>query len=169
MPSYTPPHLRHDALKRPQLPETGPRLAHSKTTRRGLRQDKLSPRQAAFLFLSQPSKLSHKQQRQLEQLRLQSDLSLPLQLALDFITILRRRQVERFDAWLQHVKDSHCKHLIAFANSLIQDYNAVFVALYSPFSNGPTEGHINKLKIIKRQMFGRAGPQLLAKRFLLAA
>jgi transposase len=47
-------------------------------------------------------------------------------------------------------------------------YDAVLAALSTPFSNGPTEGHINKLKMIKRQMFGRAGPQLLRKRFLLA-
>ncbi|MFE4108629.1 transposase [Almyronema epifaneia] len=61
------------------------------------------------------------------------------------------------------------KPLIAFAKSLKGDYDALLAALSTPFSNGPTEGHINKLKMIKRQMFGRASPKLLTKRFLLAS
>jgi transposase len=45
----------------------------------------------------------------------------------------------------------------------------VKAAVTLPWSQGPTEGHINRLKMLKRQMFGRATLDLLARRFLLAA
>jgi transposase len=49
------------------------------------------------------------------------------------------------------------------------DYAAVKAAVTRPWSRGPFEGHINRLKALKRQMFGRARLDLLARRFLLAA
>ncbi|MDB9527873.1 transposase [Oscillatoria sp. CS-180] len=157
-------------LQRLQQPTQIPHQSRniSKPRRRFRKRSKPTPRQAAFLVLKQPDKLSHKQQQQLSQLRQQPTFSLPLQLAQDFINIVRQRQGERFDSWLHQVDGSLSKPLIAFANSLKGDYDAVFTALSSHFSNGPTEGHINKLKFIKRQMFGRAPPQLLSRRFLLA-
>lgn len=156
-------------LQRLQRPHHSSTETHSKTTRRRVRRrSKLTPRQAAFLVLKQPNKLTLKQQQQLTQLRQHSDFALPLQWAQNFIDILRKQQGERLDDWLHQVQDSRIKPLIAFAKSLKGDYDAVLAALSSPFSNGPTEGHINKLKMIKRQMFGRAGPQLLRKPLLLA-
>lgn len=156
-------------LQRLQRPHHSSTETHSKTTtRRVRRRSKLTPRQAAFLLLRDPDKLSQRQQQQLTQLRQHPDFALPLQWAQNFIDILRKQQGDRFDDWLHQVQDSRIKPLIAFAKSLKGDYDAVLAALSSPFSNGPTEGHINKLKFIKRQMFGRAGPQLLRKRFLLA-
>jgi len=56
-----------------------------------------------------------------------------------------------------------------FALSLQQDYDAIKAGLTLPFSNGPVEGHINRLKTLKRQMYGRAGLDLLARRFLLSS
>lgn len=156
-------------LQRLQQPSQIPPERSSKSRRRVVKRAKLTPRQAAFLVLKQPDKLSLRQQQQLAQLRQQPAFSLALQLAQNFIDIVRKRQGERFDGWLQQVESSRIKPLITFANSLNGDYDAVLAALSSPFSNGPTEGHINKLKMIKRQMFGRAGPQLLRRRFLLAS
>jgi len=160
-------------LQRLQRPNHSSTETLSKTTRkttgrRVRRRSKLTPRQAAFLLLRDPDKLSQRQQQQLTQLRQHPDFALPLQFAQSFINILRKQQGEAFDHWLQQVQEAQIKPLIAFAKSLKNDYDAVLAALSSPFSNGPTEGHINKLKMIKRQMFGRAGPQLLTKRFLLA-
>jgi transposase len=56
-----------------------------------------------------------------------------------------------------------------FANRLRDDDGAVKAGVTLPWSNGPVEGHINRLKTLKRQMFGRAGLDLLQQRFLLAA
>ena len=109
---------------------------------------KLTPRQAAFLVLKQTDKLSLRQQQQLAQLRQQPHFSLALQLAQDFITIVRKRQAEHFDGWLHQVEDARIKTLIAFAKSLKGDYDALLAALSTSFSNGPTEGHINKLKML---------------------
>lgn len=53
-----------------------------------------------------------------------------------------------------------------FAQGLKRDYDAVENALTQPWSNGPVEGHVNRLKTIKRQMYGRAGFDLLKLRVL---
>ena len=56
-----------------------------------------------------------------------------------------------------------------FARGLQADYEAVKGGLGLPWSNGPVEGHINRLKMLKRSMFGRAKLDLLSQRFLLTA
>ena len=58
--------------------------------------------------------------------------------------------------------------LARFANSLESDFDAVKAALTLHWSNGPVEGFINKLKMLKRAMFGRAKFDLLEKRLLYA-
>jgi transposase len=56
--------------------------------------------------------------------------------------------------------------MIPFARTLRRDLHAVEMALTASWSNGPVEGHINRLKMIKRQMYGRAGFELLKARVL---
>ncbi len=55
-----------------------------------------------------------------------------------------------------------------FALGLYEDYAAVKAGVTLPWSSGPVEGHINRLKMLKRQMFGRAHLNLLSRRFVLA-
>ena len=55
-----------------------------------------------------------------------------------------------------------------FATGLYEDYDAVKAGVTLPWSTGPVEGHINRLKMLKRQMFGRARLDLLSRRFLRA-
>ena len=55
-----------------------------------------------------------------------------------------------------------------FATGLRDDYAAVRAGVTLPWSNGPVEGHINRLKMVKRHMFGRARLDLLRRRFVLA-
>ncbi len=55
-----------------------------------------------------------------------------------------------------------------FAKSLMDDYDAVKAGVTLEVSNGQVEGQNNRLKMLKRQMFGRAGLDLLAKRFILS-
>jgi transposase len=59
--------------------------------------------------------------------------------------------------------------LRGFAIGLRRDWAAVSAALELPWSNGQTEGQVNKLKLLKRQMYGRASFELLRRRCLLAA
>jgi transposase len=86
-----------------------------------------------------------------------------------FLEMVRSRQVEALDGWLADAEASGSKELRNFAQSLRRDYTAVKAALTSPWSNGQTEGHVNRLKMIKRTMFGRAGFDLLRNRVLYAA
>ena len=55
-----------------------------------------------------------------------------------------------------------------FATGLYEDYAAVKAGVTLPWSPGPVEGHINRLKMLKRQMFGRARLDLLSRRFVRA-
>ena len=55
-----------------------------------------------------------------------------------------------------------------FATGLYEDYDAVKAGVTLPWSTGPVEGHINRLKMLKRQMFGRARLDLLSRRFVRA-
>jgi transposase len=97
------------------------------------------------------------------------DLAVAIDLAQDFCTLVRARQADRFDDWLARAMASGVAALRRFAIGLQADYEAVKASLMLPWSNGPVEGQINRLKMLKRSMFGRAKLDLLSRRFLLAA
>jgi transposase len=67
------------------------------------------------------------------------------------------------------VQDGAIASLRRFAKRLSVDYEAVRAAVTLGWSNGPVEGQINRLKMLKRTMYGRANLDLLSRRFLLAA
>jgi len=76
--------------------------------------------------------------------------------------------VDALDSWLAAAA-CEIKELVHFSQSLRRDYAAVRAALALPWSNGQTEGQVNRIKMIKRTMFGRAGFDLLRRRVLPAA
>ena len=76
-----------------------------------------------------------------------------------------RRRVE---AWTERAKASGIAELKAFAVKLLQDAEAVVAAMILPYSQGQTEGRVNKLKLVKRSMYGRGKFDLLRKRALYA-
>ncbi len=82
-----------------------------------------------------------------------------------FQQIVRGRKADEFDAWLGDVAQSELPELKSFACTLGKDA-AVRAALSSQWSNGQTEGHVNRLKMIKRMMYGRANLDLLRQRVL---
>ena len=93
-----------------------------------------------------------------------------IELARQFPDAMRVQNVAEFDAWLEEAFDKDSPPEIRrFANGLRRDLDAVRRAFNSPWSNGQTEGHVNRLKLIKRQMYGRASFDLLRIRFLNAA
>jgi transposase len=129
----------------------------------------LTPRRAAWLLLRRPDDLQPKDQLIISLLSQQNPrLALSIQLALDFTNLVRQRLSDQFDSWLLQALDSQIPPLQRFALSLRSDYDAVKAGVSLPTSNGQVEGQINRLKTLKRQMYGRAGTDLLAKRFLLA-
>jgi len=83
-----------------------------------------------------------------------------------FAAILRQHIVEAFDGWLQRTRRSALRELRSFARGIQRDYFAVKAALELPFSNGMVEGNVNRLKFIKRSLFGRAKFDLLRLRVL---
>jgi transposase len=86
----------------------------------------------------------------------------------EFATILTRRQGHTLDAWITAVRSNDLPALQAFVHGLSRDLPAVVAGLTLPYSNGPMEGTNTKVKLIKRQMYGRAGFALLRQRILLS-
>jgi transposase len=115
-----------------------------------------------------PEKREHNEQQDLERLaQVHGDLDQMLTLAQDFAALLRERRGDELDDWLRRAHSSGIPALRRFAASLRQDYAAVKAAAVLPYSNGPTEGNINRLKLLKRQMYGRAKLDLLHQRGLV--
>ncbi len=129
----------------------------------------LTPKRAAFLVLRRDETLQADEKQVLQRLIEQSELAPTITLAQAFAQIVRQRQFEQFDGWLEQAEASGLAPFIRFAWSLRDDYDAVKAGVTFTASNGQVEGQINRLKMLKRQMYGRAGIDLLERRFLLAS
>lgn len=88
------------------------------------------------------------------------------ELLLQFRTILHEQDSLHFDAWLERCEQSGISEVVGFAQGLRRDYAAVKAACSSLWSQGPVEGQVNRLKTLKRQMYGRASFALLRCRVL---
>jgi transposase len=86
-----------------------------------------------------------------------------------FALVLRDRSVDARDRWLVAADASMTSELRGCASSLRRDLAAVPAAVTLTWSNGQTEGQVNKIKLFKREMFGRANVDLLRARLLYAA
>jgi len=130
----------------------------------------LTPRAATWLVLRRAEKRSAEDQALLARMRRQApDLKAAVGLAEAFTALVRDRAPDRLDPWLKRAADGAVQQLQRFAKRLSADYDAVRAALTLAWSNGPVEGQINRLKTLKRQMYGRANLDLLERRLLLAA
>jgi transposase len=130
----------------------------------------LTTRRATRLVLKQPVKQTDEDTQLMAHLKGQhGDLAVAIELAQDLAAIVRARQADRFDSWLARATVSAVAPLRRFATGLRTDYEAVKAGLCLPWSNGPVQGQINRLKMLKRSMFGRAKIDLLSQRFLCAA
>ena len=87
-------------------------------------------------------------------------------LAQEFANIVKNRQSMQLDAWLEKASQSSCSEMKRFAQGLCQDLAAVRNAVTMEWSNGQTEGQVNRLKTLKRQMYGRANFDLLRARVM---
>jgi transposase len=118
------------------------------------------------LLLKHPATLSAQEGWLLERLWAIPEIIAVKTLATDFQEMVRHRESERLDDWLARCHESRLGAFARFADSLAQDYAAVEAALATNWSNGQTEGQINRLKLLKRQMYGRANLDLLRQRVL---
>ncbi len=126
-----------------------------------------TPRQVAMLFVRCPETLTEKQQACVEELcQADSAIGTAYALAQAFTTMARERQGEELDAWIVRTRASENADLQRFAAGLLRDRAAVHAGLTLEWSNGQTEGQVNRLKSVKRQMYGRAGFDLLRQRVL---
>jgi transposase len=116
--------------------------------------------------MQQPDILSAEEVAYLEHLRTDEQVADLYDLAQTFCRMVRDRDVECLDVWLGAASTNSFRDLRGFAVHLQQDHAAVRGALSLPWSNGQTEGQITRLKLLKRQMYGRANLDLLKRRFL---
>jgi len=122
-----------------------------------------SPRQVAWLLLKQPKE----SRPYLEELCWRSpEIANCASMAREFCRIIRQRDVSAWPYWRDAASSGPLSN---FARHLCRDEAAVLAALQQPWSNGPVEGHVHRLKLIKRSMYGRASFDLLRLRVLHTA
>lgn len=129
-----------------------------------------SARRATWLFVHQPEKLDETQQQELALMRQASpNAEAAYSLAQAFMQMIREHTGQQLETWLSLVEESTLPEFKSFAKGIRQDKAAVLAGLTLPWSNGPLEGHVNRLKFIKRSMYGRAKLRLLRQRVLKSA
>ena len=128
----------------------------------------ISPIAAAALCIKPRGMLSRRQAVKVAILKAVSDDFVTMRrMAMQIRAILRRRDPDQLMPWIDQAR-RHCglHGIKQFARTLLADLEAVRNAVSEPWSNGQVEGQINRLKTIKRSMYGRAGIHLLRARWL---
>lgn len=129
----------------------------------------LSSRQAAWLFMHPPTKLEAEDQAVLTTLCANhADLAELYALSQAFVDMIKQRTRGGLDPWLTEAGASPFAELRGFVSGLRRDYAAVAAALELPWSQGPVEAQVQRLKLLKRAMYGRAKFDLLRQRVLYA-
>jgi transposase len=124
-----------------------------------------SPRQLSFDWVRRRENRKPVQEARLVAIHAGSvELANALDLADEFADLIRKRSPRTLSDWLAKAEACSVPEVRRFAEGIRRDEAAVSVAMTEPWSNGPVEGHVNRLKMIKRQMYGRAGFVLLRAR-----
>jgi transposase len=128
------------------------------------------PQNLCWLLLRRRSELDDAERAVLTQLcRRSSELGASRRLAQRFLVLVRERRGTQLEQWVADVQTTGPPELRGFSRNLHRDWLAVHAGLTVRWSSGPVEGNVNRVKLIKRQMFGRAKFDLLRKRVLLAS
>lgn len=137
----------------------------------------MTPAHATGLVIVRPEQRTTEEQRALEQLaalhpEIQTTLACFACFAA-FATLIREHRdappTDQVEQWMAQAAASGVRELKAFATKLRQDAEAVLAALTLPYSQGQTEGHVIRLKLLKRSRYGRAKFDLLRGRVLSAS
>jgi len=128
-----------------------------------------SAHEAVWLFVRHPDDLDEMERVTLAAILSECETARTMyQLVQEFRQILHRREGEKLDDWLAKVRASHIRELQSFVGGVERDKAAVVAGLTLPQNNGLVEGKVNKLKLIKRMGYGRAGFVLLRQRVVHA-
>ena len=128
-----------------------------------------TPREGALLFTREVKLLNKVEKDRLKHLKQNcGEATSCYELSRGFINMIRNADVVSFDKWLVKAEASSIKEFRQFAKGIRKDASAVKAGIELPWSNGVVEGKVNKLKLIKRMMYGRTSFGLLRKRVLLA-
>jgi transposase len=126
-----------------------------------------SPRQAAVLLARRPEKLKPDQEQLLAKLNeCCPEIPILYDLTQGFAQVFRDKQSEHLQTWLDQARGTGLLEIGHFCDGLRRDEKAVNAAVILPWSNGQVEGQIHRLKLVKRQMYGRAKFNLLRRRVL---
>jgi transposase len=129
-----------------------------------------SARAVSFVMVCPAAKQSHEAQTYGAQLcQMDVDIARGHTLSQAFLALVRERRGADLKAWMAEAISCGIAELARFARGLQDDLTAVTAGLTLEWSNGVTEGHIHRLKLLKRQSYGRAGFALLQQRVLHAA
>jgi transposase len=128
-----------------------------------------APRHLAWLLVSDPARLAEQERQTLSFLRQHGEIHRAYDLAQQLLTMVKERNAAPLESWLLRCSDSGISELENFARGLQKAVSALQAALTLKYSNGPVEGQITKLKLIKRSMDGRGSFTLLRQRVLKAA
>ncbi|MGY4103955.1 ISL3 family transposase [Nocardia sp. R16R-3T] len=127
-----------------------------------------SPRRVTRSILTRPENLPDGRRAHLDELLAACpEMTALADVVREFAQLMTERRGTDIDAWIKQVREAGLVELEPFLTGLDQDHDAVVAGLTLPFSSGPTEGVNTKTKLIKRQMYGRAGFSLLRHRILL--
>ena len=85
-----------------------------------------------------------------------------------FRDVLNSEDDLNLDLWLEKYKTTNIKRIKSFINGIYHDLEAIKNAIKYSWSNGVVEGHVNRLKNKKREMYGRAGFELLRRKVILS-
>lgn len=128
-----------------------------------------TPRDVTGWMMRPVAKLSDDDIRRLRQILDRCDtLHQVNRLVSDFAGMARERGGKHLDTWIAAARNSGINHLAGFADGLLKDYDAVRNGLTLHWSSGAVEGNVNRVKMFKRTMYGRAKFDLLRARVLLS-
>lgn len=132
-----------------------------------VRADIPSPRKITSWIMRPRDTLTESQDKRLLQVRLACpDITRACDLARTFADLVRHRRGYLLLEWIRQAEQDAPKPMQGFAGSLRQDLDAVTAGLTLPWSSGVVEGHVNRVKTLKRAMYGRASFELLRTRIL---
>jgi transposase len=121
-------------------------------------------------MLLRPDELTDEEKPIVELLhRLSPEVARAQELALSFVGLVKERRADDLRGWLIEAGRSGVAEFVSFANGITSDFQAVRAALEYEWSNGQVEGQVHRLKLVKRQMYGRGKLDLLWARVLRAA
>ena len=160
-----PKKYRHSSEARPQTAEESATTNAVAATAPAL----AAPRRLVWLLLRSSAEFDAEESATFRRIQQHAQVARAIELAQKFQAMVRQRRPERLDEWLAACLESGILELQSFATGLQHEYASIRAALSEPWSTGQVEGQITRVKLAKRQMYGRAKFDLLKQRVLQRA